>query len=396
MTNINRRALFAALVALVAVSSVGCALAHDDAVARLDDALKGAVTGDVHNAVMWVDAPEKGINQGFAHGTANADTKAAMAIDTPFLSASVGKLFVATAVMSLVEQRRLSLDDPMTKWIDRAVVAGLPVVGGDEALATITVRQLLAHKSGMPDYFSDPSSDGAPRLYDVIAKDRDHVFTRDALFGYARDHYVGVARPGEVFHYSDLNYDLLGLVLEGVTGKRFPVVVREQVLTPLGLTHTWYHDLEDAPVDVKPIADAFIGDVNMHDAKSLSADQAGGGLATTVADLRAFVRGLAAGKPVPLSSFMSDWSTDAMNAGIDVGLCVWRIRPGGIFFALGTMPDLVGHSGSTGVWAYRAERSDAVYVGAVSQSAWQEEHIRFLLAEVVPVVEQAANAASAD
>ena len=52
------------------------------------------------------------------------------------------------------------------------------------------------------------------------------------------------------------------------------------------------------------------------------------------------------------------------------------------------MPDLVGHSGSTSVWAYYVERHDAVLVGAVSQSGWQEDHIRFLLAEILPVLER--------
>jgi hypothetical protein len=100
------------------------------------------------------------------------------------------------------------------------------------------------------------------------------------------------------------------------------------------------------------------------------------------------MRALVAGKPVPLSSLATEFSTDAMVPGINVGLCAWRIRPGGIFFALGGLPDLIGHSGSTGVWAYWVERHDTVLVGSVSQSGWQEDHIRFLLAEVLPVLER--------
>jgi hypothetical protein len=61
-------------------------------------------------------------------------------------------------------------------------------------------------------------------------------------------------------------------------------------------------------------------------------------------------------------------------------------RPGGVFFALAGMPALVGHSGSTGVWAYYAKDWDAVLVGAVSDSSWQERHVQFLLGELVPVL----------
>ena len=81
-----------------------------------------------------------------------------------------------------------------------------------------------------------------------------------------------------------------------------------------------------------------------------------------------------------------DFSVDAMHAGIDVGVGLWRIRPGGVIFLLAGQPTLVGHSGATGVWAYYAADVDAVFVGAVSSAAWQERHIEFLLSEVLPVL----------
>ena len=87
-------------------------------------------------------------------------------------------------------------------------------------------------------------------------------------------------------------------------------------------------------------------------APSLSEDQAGGGLVTTAADLRSLLRGQVEGRPIAFTELETDFTVDAMHAGIDVGRCVLRIRPGGIFFALGGLPTLVGHSGATVVWAY--------------------------------------------
>jgi D-alanyl-D-alanine carboxypeptidase len=381
-----------AVVLAVVVRAANAPLTSAAASIRLEAALTDTVADPaqhLHNGVMWVDAPRLGVQRGFATGVANAASGTAMQVDSPFLSASVGKLFVAVAVMTLVKDGVVALDDPLTKWVPLDVLHGLPLQGGDDAWPRVTVRMLLGHRAGLPDYFSDVSKDGAPRIYDLIARDRDHRWTRPELLDHARAHYAPVFAPGEGFHYSDLGYDLLGILLEQATHTdSFVDVVRARVIEPLGLGHTWYHSLEPAPTDVGPIADVFIGDVNMHDAPSLTADQAGGGLATTVADLRDFLRALVAGKPVPLSSLATEFSANAMIDGIDVGLCAWRIRPGGIFFALGGLPDLVGHSGSTGVWAYYVERHDAVLVGAVSQSGWQEDHIRFLLAEILPVLER--------
>jgi D-alanyl-D-alanine carboxypeptidase len=371
-----------AMVLLVA----GCGLTKREAVTKLDAALGAIAPGEVHGAAMWVDAPRHGIRQGFAHGVADGARGTAMTVDTPFLSASVGKLFVATAVLKLVAEGRLSLTDPVTRHVPRSELAGLPIAGGDAAFDRLTVGMLLAHRSGLPDYFSDPSRDGAPRLFDRIVRERDRVWTRRAMLDYARAHYAPVGAPGATFHYSDTNYDLLGMVLEGVAQKPFHAAVRELVIAPVGLRATWYHAFEQAPAEAAPVADVWVKNANLRGAPALSVDQAGGGLVTTLADLRTFMRSLVAGRPIPLSSLDTDYTLDAMHDGIDVGRCAWRIRPSGVFFALAGMPDLVGHSGATGVWAYYAKDWDAVFVGAVSDSRWQEKHIEFLLREVLPVL----------
>lgn len=365
---------------------VGCGLSGDAAVAKLDRAVLRVTERGIHSAVLWVDAPRYGIQRGFAHGVANVAGGVAMTVDTPFLSASVGKLFVATAILRLVGDGRLSLEDPVTQFVSMDELQGLPVEGGDAAFAGMTIAMLLSHRTGLPDYFSDPSHDGAPRLFDRIATEPDRVWTRREMLDYARAHYRPVGAPGVLFHYSDTNYDLLGLVLEAVTGKPFHEAVRELVLTPLGLERTWYHAFETAPEGVLATADVWIGGVNLGGTAALSVDQAGGGLVTTVGDLRDFLRALIDGRPVPLSSLSTDFTEDAMHAGIDVGRGAWRIRPGGIFFALAGLPTLEGHSGATGVWAYYAAEWDVVLTGAVSDSAWQEQHIEFLLRDVLPVL----------
>lgn len=135
-----------------------------------------------------------------------------------------------------------------------------------------------------------------------------------------------------------------------------------------------------------PYADVWVKGVNLRNTPALLVDQAGGGLVTTVHDLRTFMRSLVKGQPVPMASFETDFTENAMHSGIDVGLCAWRIRPRGVFFALAGLPTRVGHSGATGVWAYCAAEWDAVFVGALSDSSWQEKHIEFLLRHVLPTL----------
>lgn len=361
-------------------------LTPDQIAVRLDTALRDATTRKLHSGVMWVDAPRHGIQQGFAHGVAHVADQTPMTVETPFVSASTGKLVVAAAVFALAAQGRLSLQDPIVRYVPMADLAGLPVEGGDAALAQVTIAMLLSHRSGLPDYFSEKSRDGAPRLFDLMASEPQRTWSRAQLLDYARDHYAPAGAPGRQFHYADTNYDLLGMVLEGVTGQPFHKAVRTLVLDPLGLGQTYYHAFEAAPADMGKPADVWVGKTNLWGAASMSADQAGGGLVTTVADLRTLIRGLVDGRPVPLSLLAADFTENAMHAGIDVGLGAWRIRPRGVFFALGGLPNLVGHSGATGVWAYYVPDWDAVLVGAVSDASWQAKHIEYLLRWVLPVM----------
>lgn len=400
MTYIDHPCTKILLLAIATAELVGCGhLTTADADASLARSLQATINAEADDgargAVMAVSSPRLGIDGRYAAGVARADTGVAMTPETPFLSASVGKLVVAAAVHRLAADGCLTLDDQLSRWQRMGELSGLPVVGGDAALARVTVRQLLSHRSGLPDYFSGVSRDGAPNLFDVIANEPERAFTRDDLFAYTRAHYAAVSAPGEVFSYADTNYDVLGVVLEWVaptcaalpeTARRFHEVVRAVVLEPLAMTTTWYHAFEPAPPQALPTADVTAFGKVLQGAPSLSADQAGGGLVTTIDDLARLVRGLASGQPVALDVIGAEYTNDAMHGGIDVGLGAWRVRPGGVFFLLGGMPELVGHSGATGVWAYYVAAYDAVLVGAVSNAAWQEKHIEFLLAEVMPVL----------
>ena len=335
-----------------------------DAMDKLQTALEQSIDGkSIRNAVLHVDAPRLGVEETWADGVADERGRRPMHPETPFLSASIGKLAVAATVFALVDEGTLDLDAPIATVLARDVLAGLPVAGGEDAIARISARMLLANRSGLPDYFDDeahPTADGAPSVAELMLTEPERSWTRDQLLDYVREHYTRFAAPGERFLYSDLNWDLLGLVLESVTGLPFHHVVRERVLDPLAMTSTWYHALEPRPDDVPDYADAFIGNANVARAPALTLDQAGGGLATTATDLGKLLRGLEGGRPVRLEQLATDWTEDAMSRGLDYGYGTWRWRPGRIFFLARQLPQLVGVSGSTNSFAYLTAKGDVI------------------------------------
>ena len=341
---------------------IGCGpLTADTAADRLERTLVRAVErkSELRHGILHVDAPARGLTGTWAAGDVHADT--------PFHAASVGKLFTAMTVLRLADEGVLSLDDPLSDWLDGAVWSGLPVVGGDDALASVTLAQLLGHRSGLPDYFESeiPTVDGAPSVSQLLVDEPDRTWSPHQLLDYTRAHFAAAGAPGETFAYADTNYDLVGLVVEAATGRAFHEAVREQVIDPLGLTHTWYYNHEAAPPGLDPIAGVWMEDVNLAGQPCLTADWAGGGIATTAGDLARFVRALVTNELVAFADLQQPRTDDALERGIDYGLGLWRIRPGRLFFALGGLPELQGASGSSGSFAYWLEEHDAVIVGHV-------------------------------
>lgn len=147
-----------------------------------------------------------------------ADVAAGVAVtpDTAFSVASMTKTFVAALTLSLAEDGLLALDDPVAPL--------LPALGLD---ARITVRQLLAHTSGLHDYFLGPAIDralqGAPAA----------TWTAEQALTYVGKPYFA---PGTGWRYSNTNYLLLGLIAERVTGHTLAAELRTRFLDPLGLT----------------------------------------------------------------------------------------------------------------------------------------------------------------
>ena len=362
-------------------------LTPEEATVEVESLLRKTVAGDdaVRNGVLLVDAPALGVEGAWAAGVADMRDGIEMTTDTPFLSASVGKLFTAATVLSLAEEGVLSLDDSVTDWLEPEVYSGIPVKGGAAALQEVTIRRLLGQRSGIPDYYEGETVDGAPNVADLLHSDPDRVWTPQSLLAYTKEHFEPAGAPGEAFLYSDTNYDLLGLIVEEATGQPFHEAVAERILEPLALQDTWYHARTDPSRTGPPhpelasYADVWLGDINLARAPALSLDWAGGGLATTTADLRTMMRSLLGGRPVPLDAFQQEWTENSLSSGIDYAYSLWRIRPAGIFFLLRGYPDLYGVSGSSGTYLYYVPEYDAVISGAFNQTGYQQGHVRFLL-----------------
>ncbi|MGW1028015.1 serine hydrolase domain-containing protein [Streptomyces sp. NPDC002577] len=168
---------------------------------------------------LWI--PGKG-NYVRAFGVADKSNNTPMSDGLRMRIGSETKTFTVTAILRLVDEGKVGLDDPVSEYVD-----GVP--GGDR----ITLRQLAEMRSGLYPYTDDPD------FVKAFLADPDRRFTPQQLLDYAFRHPVGF-EPGQKFQYSNTNAILLGLVVEKASGQRFGDYLRKQVLEPGHLDRTLF------------------------------------------------------------------------------------------------------------------------------------------------------------
>jgi D-alanyl-D-alanine carboxypeptidase len=186
---------------------------------QLDAAIGQAMTdASIPGAIVGIWGPAGGYVRAF--GVADKATHAPMQTDLYSRIGSVTKTFTVTAVLQLVDQGKLKLDDSIAKY-----VPGVP--SGDR----ITLRELAQMQSGLVTF------DDVEEFANSYIIDPHQSFTPAQLLGYVLDKPLQFP-PGTQYQYSNTNTVLLGLVVEKQSGQSLPDYIREHILTPLKMTHT--------------------------------------------------------------------------------------------------------------------------------------------------------------
>lgn len=208
--------VFAAVLALLpqAAPAAPAVMPPDAGIDGLMQAYDGQVPGA---AVLVLHDGQAVFRRGY--GLAVVEDGTAVTAASNFRLASVSKQFTAAAVLLLVEEGRLGLDQPARRWLPE-----LP-----PAASSVTLRQLLSHTSGLPDYedLMDPA-------------DSRQVHDADVLALLAREDRLDFT-PGTAYHYSNSGYALLALIVGRASGQDFATFLQQRIFGPLHMTHTVAH-----------------------------------------------------------------------------------------------------------------------------------------------------------
>ena len=192
------------------------AATEKDRLQEIDSYLKRMGDADIFSGAIVIAREGKPV---FAHGYGYADRekKIPNTVETPFFSASVIKLFTGLAIGQLVEQGKLSYDDPLAKF--------LPDFPDPESARKIRIKHLLSHTSGLGDYLGTQAyREALDQMVSVKAR-IDILPRKPPAF-----------EPGTKMLYSNMGYELLGRVIELVTGQDYYDYMQKHVFAPAGAT----------------------------------------------------------------------------------------------------------------------------------------------------------------
>lgn len=301
--NSNIRRLVAGLMLVVAISvwtGRGTPISAQSAVngassaaAEIDALMSRSFKPDGPGAaVIVVKNGEVVLRKGY--GMANLELGIPVEPDMIFRLGSITKQFTAVATLMLIDEGKLSFDDPITKFIPDYPTQG----------QTITVEHLLTHTSGIKSYTGLPEWRPLWRK-DVSLKEMIDLFKNKPM----------EFAPGEKWNYNNSGYVLLGEIIEKVSGMTYGDFVEKKIFAPLGMTQTFYDNTARIiPRRITGYTRAGDKWVNA-DYLSMSWPHAAGALVSTVDDLAKWDAALYSGKLVRQESLKRAWTPYRLKNG---------------------------------------------------------------------------------
>jgi len=340
---------------------------------RLDALLRKAVERRRHvrHGLMAVASDDGSWMWSGAHGTAD-DAGSPATPSTRYPIASVTKLFTASVALRLVEQGRLDLRDRMVDHLPADITAGLHVMDGQDRTDQITVEHLLGHTSGLPDYYEEAPR-GARSAQARLLAGEDAPMPFDEVLRLVREELTPHFPPQPLdtprcrARYTDTNYQLLGAIIEAVTGASLRDVFDDQLFGPLGLHDTSsYPNPPRSGASPEPQVSVWAGSTVLQPSGALTHQVPDGGMVSTVTDQVTFMRALIGGQVFqdPATWQRMQQRVNRIFFPIEYGLGVMRYAPPRWMSPLFAIPPVVGHTGSTATWLFHCPDLGIVTAGA--------------------------------
>lgn len=324
----------------------------------VQDTVRRMVDGrDVLGAVLRVESGDGSLAYAAAAGEMRAGDR--------YFLASVTKLYVTAVVLRLQHEGRLRLDDRIVQFFPDGALPGLHVLRGVDYTGEITVAQLLANTSGLPDYFFGKTASGKSAADELLAG-VDEPWPLERVLATTRA-LKPRFRPGERALYSDTNYELLGAIVERVTGRPTARVFQDLVFDELGLRDTYAFQDEN---DTTPTP-FYFRSRRLHLPRYLASITAEGGIVSTAEESLRFLKAFFAGRFFPGEEIegLKKWNLVFRPGMFLFGVGLEKIYIPRVLRPLYPYGEILGFWGQTSAFAWYNPQHDLYLTGTANQLA---------------------------
>jgi D-alanyl-D-alanine carboxypeptidase len=288
-----------------------------------------------------------------------------LTVDQPYFIASTTKLFTTSIILKLRAEGKLSLDDKIGNYIEKSILSGLHIYKGKDYSQELTIKHLLSHTSGLPDYFQGKGTSGKSLENDLI-EGNDQSWTFEKAIERTKN-ITPLFAPGTKgkANYSDANFQLLGKIIETITHKSYSENCNGFIIQPLGLTKTYlYQDSTD-----KTPKTLYYKSNELNIPKAMTSFGADGGIVSTSTDMLIFIEAFFTGKLFPSTYIdeLQEWNKIFFPMKSGIGIHLFKLP--WLFNPTGAVPYFIGHSGLSGALAYYSPKENIFIVGTVNQVA---------------------------
>lgn len=274
--------------------------------------------------------------------------------DRPFFIASATKLYVTAILAQLRAEGTLDWDSPIADLLSNLRIR--------ELTNAATVREVMAHTSGLGDYFEGRRDDGPPTFQRIVKQDCG--WDLDDVIAWTHRVPSGVRGKGL---YSDTGYQLLGALIEELDQRTFAQSVHTRIVQPLGLTKT-YVFAHQTLSEFAGIARMFNGSNALQIPRAMASVQADGGIVSTLSDGQRFLSAFFEGRLFPdslMSEITSDWHRIFQPLEYGTGVMRFALPP--MLTGFRRLPPFLGHSGASGTVMFRNHDLQLTVVGTTNQ-----------------------------
>lgn len=312
----------------------------------------------IFSAVLCVENTDKSFSWTGAAGNMQKDSR--------FFIASVTKLYVTAVIMRLVEENWIKLNEKISKYLPDSFCERLHVLKGVDYSDELTITHLISNTSGLPDYFFHKQANGRT-VADELMEGNDEFWPLDKTISLTKK-LTPKFKPGAKGKaaYSDTNYQLLGRIIENVTGKSMGEVFNDYIFSELKLVNTYaYNDINDnTPTPF------YYKSKQLWLPKYIASVTAEGGIVSTVDEVMLFLKEFFKGRFFPKERIndLKQWNLILPPPGLfyyGVGLeKLWTPR---IVSPFKPIREILGFWGQTGSFAFYNAETDLYFCGTTNQ-----------------------------